>query len=97
MEATSLENLLMRGCKLKNTKWTLGMVVYTGHESKVMMNMTEVLHLHSLVFFHALVAGTLQSQQHRATPECADWLNFWFALSLLLYRCRRCWSGGAKD
>ncbi|EGR28039.1 phospholipid-translocating p-type flippase family protein, putative [Ichthyophthirius multifiliis] len=31
-------NILLRGCKLKNTQWVLGLVAYTGHETKIMMN-----------------------------------------------------------
>ena len=34
----SYENLILRGCKLKNTSWVLGIVVYTGHETKIMKN-----------------------------------------------------------
>lgn len=29
-------NMLLRGCTLRNTKWMLGLVVYTGKETKVM-------------------------------------------------------------
>jgi magnesium-transporting ATPase (P-type) len=32
------ENILLRGAKLKNTVWIYGAVLYTGHESKLMMN-----------------------------------------------------------
>jgi phospholipid-transporting ATPase len=31
-------NLLLRGSSLKNTDWCYGLVVYTGHETRVMMN-----------------------------------------------------------
>lgn len=34
----SPENILLRGAKLKNTTWIYGAVLYTGHESKLMMN-----------------------------------------------------------
>lgn len=34
----SFENLILRGCKLKNTEWILGIVIYTGHETKIMKN-----------------------------------------------------------
>ena len=34
----SYENLILRGCKLKNTDWILGIVIYTGHETKIMKN-----------------------------------------------------------
>ena len=31
-------NVLLRGCILRNTNWAIGLVVYTGLESKLMMN-----------------------------------------------------------
>ena len=34
----TVDNLLMRGAKLVNTEWAVGCVVYTGHETRVMMN-----------------------------------------------------------
>lgn len=32
------DNILLRGAKLKNTNWIYGVVLYTGHESKLMIN-----------------------------------------------------------
>lgn len=32
------DNILLRGCYLRNTQWVLGAVVYTGHETKSMLN-----------------------------------------------------------
>lgn len=32
------DNILLRGAKLKNTAWVHGVVLYTGHESKLMIN-----------------------------------------------------------
>jgi len=37
-EPVSIENLLLRGCNLKNTDWVIGVVVFTGQETKIMMN-----------------------------------------------------------
>jgi phospholipid-translocating ATPase len=37
-EPVSIENLLLRGCNLKNTDWVIGVVVFTGEETKIMMN-----------------------------------------------------------
>lgn len=32
------KQLLYRGARLKNTKWIYGLVIYTGRNSKIMMN-----------------------------------------------------------
>jgi phospholipid-translocating ATPase len=37
-EPVSIENLLLRGCNLKNTDWVIGAVVFTGEETKIMMS-----------------------------------------------------------
>jgi magnesium-transporting ATPase (P-type) len=31
-------NFLLRGSMLKNTEWIIGMVIYTGHDTKIMQN-----------------------------------------------------------
>jgi phospholipid-transporting ATPase len=36
-----VDNLLMRATRLKNTPWAIGVIVYTGSETKVMMNATK--------------------------------------------------------
>lgn len=38
MEAISNESVLLRGCTLRNTKWAIGVVIYTGSETKIMLN-----------------------------------------------------------
>jgi len=37
-EPITIENMLLRGCNLRNTDWALGIVVFTGHDTKIMMN-----------------------------------------------------------
>ncbi|EAS06174.1 phospholipid-translocating P-type ATPase, flippase family protein (macronuclear) [Tetrahymena thermophila SB210] len=32
------KNIMLRGCVLRNTKWIYGIVIYTGHETKIMLN-----------------------------------------------------------
>ncbi|SCV00398.1 LAME_0G09450g1_1 [Lachancea meyersii CBS 8951] len=37
-EPVNINNLLLRGCSLRNTKWAMGMVVFTGQDTKIMLN-----------------------------------------------------------
>ncbi|KAL7621088.1 phospholipid transporting ATPase [Parahypoxylon ruwenzoriense] len=37
-EPISIDNILLRGCNLRNTEWVLGVVMFTGHDTKIMMN-----------------------------------------------------------
>lgn len=38
VEPVSIETILLRGSTLRNTEWVVGMVCYTGSETKVMLN-----------------------------------------------------------
>ena len=37
-EPVNINNLLLRGCTLRNTKWAMGMVIFTGDDTKIMIN-----------------------------------------------------------
>ncbi|KAI9725741.1 MAG: hypothetical protein M1828_002624 [Chrysothrix sp. TS-e1954] len=37
-EPISSNNLLLRGCSIRNTEWVLGVVVFTGPDTKIMLN-----------------------------------------------------------
>ncbi|KAI1140880.1 phospholipid-translocating P-type ATPase [Hypoxylon sp. FL0543] len=37
-EPITIDNVLLRGCNLRNTDWVLGVVIFTGHDTKIMMN-----------------------------------------------------------
>ncbi|KAI8085885.1 uncharacterized protein B0P05DRAFT_534105 [Gilbertella persicaria] len=37
-EAVTYNNLLLRGCVLRNTRWAIGIIVFTGDETKIMLN-----------------------------------------------------------
>ncbi|KAK1145852.1 phospholipid transporting ATPase [Aspergillus melleus] len=38
VEPITINNILLRGCTLRNTEWALGVVVFTGEETKIMLN-----------------------------------------------------------
>ncbi|ANB12538.1 aminophospholipid-translocating P4-type ATPase DNF1 [Sugiyamaella lignohabitans] len=37
-EPISINNVLLRGCSLRNTEWVIGVVIFTGVETKIMLN-----------------------------------------------------------
>ena len=37
-ESVTINELLLRGCTLRNTDWVIGLVAYTGADSKIMLN-----------------------------------------------------------
>ncbi|KAI1392437.1 phospholipid-translocating P-type ATPase [Hypoxylon trugodes] len=37
-EPITIDNLLLRGCNLRNTEWVLGVVIFTGQDTKIMQN-----------------------------------------------------------
>lgn len=37
-EPATVNNLLLRGCTLRNTKWAVGIVLFTGPETKIILN-----------------------------------------------------------
>lgn len=56
-EPVTINELLLRGCQLRNTKWVIGLVVFTGADTKIMMNQGEFR-----------VVFRLQSRLHRTDP-----------------------------
>lgn len=38
IEPVNIDNVLFRGTTLRNTKWVIGLVLYTGSETKIMLN-----------------------------------------------------------
>jgi len=44
-EPITINELLLRGCALRNTKWVIGLVLFTGADTKIMLNQGEYLSL----------------------------------------------------
>jgi phospholipid-translocating ATPase len=40
-EPITIDNMLLRGVSLRNTEWALGVVIFTGHDTKIIMNSGE--------------------------------------------------------
>ncbi|KAL5345313.1 phospholipid transporting ATPase [Pseudogymnoascus australis] len=38
VEPIGINNMLLRGCNLRNTEWALGVVIFTGFDTKIMIN-----------------------------------------------------------
>ncbi|KAF2097844.1 P-type ATPase-like protein [Rhizodiscina lignyota] len=74
-EPITVNNLLLRGSALRNTEWVLGVVVFTGQETKIMLNSGitpskrafiakdlnwQVLYNFTILFFMCLIAALVQ-------------------------------------
>ena len=74
-EPITINNLLLRGCSLRNTEWILGVVVFTGRETKIMVNAgitptkrsriardlnLDVIYNFIILFFMCLVSGIVE-------------------------------------
>lgn len=74
-EPIGINNLLLRGCNLRNTEWALGVVVFTGSQTKIMLNAgatpskrarmakdlnKNVIYNFIILFFMCLIAGIVQ-------------------------------------
>ena len=64
------KNVILRGCELKNTAWIVGIVVYAGKDTKVMMNSAGARSKRS----------KLESQMNSATM----WLAFFLLITCLV-------------
>eukprot|EP00054_Salpingoeca_dolichothecata_P013519 m.75492 g.75492 ORF g.75492 m.75492 type:complete len:1176 (-) comp20522_c0_seq1:32-3559(-) len=81
------DQLLLRGAQLRNTPWVYGVVVYTGHESKLMQNASaapikrsnvdDVTNKQIILLFFVLLAlccfSTIANAVWLGDHESADW------------------------
>jgi phospholipid-translocating ATPase len=90
-EPISINNLLLRGCSIKNTEWVLGVVVFTGRETKIMLNSGitpskrarmakdlnwNVIYNFIILFFMCLVSGIIQGVTWDQKHESLDFFEF---------------------
>lgn len=90
-EAVTISNMLLRGCSLRNTKWVIGIVVYTGEDSKIVLNsgvtptkrsrFTRLLNIPVIVNFFfviilALVSGIVNGIYWNKTVSSAAFFSF---------------------
>lgn len=90
-EPISINNLLLRGSSLRNTKWVIGVVVYTGAESKIMLNsgqtpakrsrLTRELNINVVcnfifLFVLSFVAGVVEGIYFRKKNSSATFFEF---------------------
>ncbi|RMD43517.1 hypothetical protein DV735_g1625, partial [Chaetothyriales sp. CBS 134920] len=90
-EPIGINNMLLRGCSLKNTEWVLGVVVFTGSESKIMLNSGitpskrarlakdlnwNVIYNFIILFFMCLVSGIVQGVTWSSGHNTSDYFEF---------------------
>lgn len=90
-EPISINNLLLRGCTLRNTKWVMALVIFTGDDTKIMLNsgvtptkksrISRELNLSVMINFIFLfvicfIAGVVNGVYYKKTPRSRDFFEF---------------------
>lgn len=90
-EPITINNMLLRGCTLRNTKWAMGIVVFTGDDTKTMINagvtptkksrISRELNFSVLInfvflFILCLIAGVANGAYYRKKPRSRDFFEF---------------------
>lgn len=90
-EPISIGNLLLRGCSLRNTEWVLGVVIYTGQDTKIMLNSGitpskrsrisrelnwNVIYNFIILLFMCLVSGIVQGATWAQGNNSLDYFEF---------------------
>lgn len=91
VEPIGIGNLLLRGCSLRNTEWVLGVVVFTGRETKIMLNSGitptkrarmakdlnwNVIYNFIILFFMCLISGIIQGVTWAHGNNSLDFFEF---------------------
>ncbi|ODQ56229.1 phospholipid-translocating P-type ATPase domain-containing protein [Saitoella complicata NRRL Y-17804] len=90
-EPISIDSMLLRGCNLRNTDWIIGVVVFTGDETRIMMNAGvtpskrsrlarelnwNVIANFLILFVMCLVAGIINGVTYRDRAESSDYFEY---------------------
>ncbi|CAH2351134.1 phospholipid-transporting ATPase Dnf1p [[Candida] railenensis] len=90
-EPITINNILLRGCFLRNTKWVIGIVVFTGDDTKIMINAgvtptkqsrisRELNHYvflnFILVFIICFISGLVNGIYYTKNPSSRDYFEF---------------------
>ena len=90
-ESATINNLILRGCYLRNTRWIIGVVVFTGDETKIMLNsgatplkksrISRELNYYVIINFVILfvmcfVSGLASGLYYRHTGTSRDYFEF---------------------
>ncbi|KAK9363736.1 hypothetical protein V1504DRAFT_466127 [Lipomyces starkeyi] len=90
-EPITINNLLLRGCTLRNTQWVIGVVMFTGEETKIMLNAGEtpskrsritrelninVLYNFVILFLLCFVSGVVEGIEWSKSDNTIQWFEF---------------------
>lgn len=90
-ESATINNLILRGCYLRNTRWIIGVVVFTGDETKIMLNagltpskksrISRELNYYVIInfvilFLMCFVTGLASGLYYRDTNTSRDYFEF---------------------
>ncbi|KAK5114682.1 hypothetical protein LTR62_002255 [Meristemomyces frigidus] len=90
-EPVGINNMLLRGCNLRNTEWIVGVVAFTGEETKIMLNSGitpskrakiskelnwDVLYNFIILFGMCFVAGVVQGTTWGKGNESLNFFEF---------------------
>lgn len=90
-EPVGINNLLLRGCTLRNTEWVVGIVAFTGDETKIMLNSGitptkrariskdlnwDVIYNFIILFIMCLTAGIVQGTTWAKGNQSLEFFEF---------------------
>ncbi|BDD61592.1 hypothetical protein MAP00_006632 [Monascus purpureus] len=90
VEPISIGNVMLRGCSLRNTEWVLGVVIFTGSETKIMLNSGEtpskrprlardlnwnVIYNFIILFFMCFISGVVNGVAWGSSNRSLDFFD----------------------